>query len=367
MTERALRRELEATPVDHEAEERAWQVVRGAYAEHHPVRRRPPRLVLALAALVVALAAAALSPPGRAVVDAVRRTIGVEHASPALFRLPAPGRLLVSGPGGAWVIAADGSKRRLGDYRQASWSPHGLYIAAATANEIAAVEPGGAVHWSLARPQVAFPRWGGSRADTRIAYLTRGRLRMVGGDGRGDKAAGGPRATELVPPAWRPGDQRVLAYLTTDGRVAVLDADRGAIVWISRTAGRPRALAWSRDGRTLAVATSKLLMLLDAETGRARTLPIRDARAVAWSPGGRLALVRGSSVLAVEGARVRTLFTTTASLAGLAWSPNGRWLVTALPAADQWVFLSSSRVVAVSHIRSQLGGPVSLDGWASGP
>jgi hypothetical protein len=366
MTERALRRELEAVPADQEAEERAWQLVRAAYAEHRPVRRRPPRLALALASLAVALAAAALSPPGRAVVDAVRRTIGVEHAAPALFRLPAPGRLLVSGPGGAWVIATDGSKRRLGDYRQASWSPHGLYVVAATGNEVAAVEPGGAVHWSLARPQVEFPRWGGSRADTRIAYLTRGSLRIVGGDGRGDTAAGGPPAAPLVPPAWRPGDRRVLAYVTTGGRVVLLDADRRAVAWIAVNRGRPRALAWSRDGRTLAVATSKVLVLLDAETGRARTLPVRGVRALAWSPDGRLALVSGHSVIAVDGSRPRTLFTTTAALAGLAWSPNGRWLVTALPAADQWIFLSGGRVLAVSHIRSQLGGPVSLDGWASG-
>jgi hypothetical protein len=367
MTERALRRELEAMPADDEAEERAWQVVRAAYAEHRPVRRRTPRLALALAALAVALAAAALSPPGRAVVDAVRRTIGVEHASPALFRLPAPGRLLVSGPGGAWVIAADGSKRRLGDYRQASWSPHGLYVAAASANEVAAVEPGGAVHWSLARPQVEFPRWGGSRADTRVAYLTRGRLHIVGGDGKGDAAVGGPPAAELVPPAWRPGDRRVLAYVTTGGRVVVFDADRRAVAWISGNWGQPRALAWSRDGRTLAVATSIRLVRFDAETGHARALVVRGARAVAWSPDGRLALVRGQSVVAVEGSRLRTLFTTTGALAGLAWSPNGRWLITAIPAADQWVFLSGGRVLAVSHIRSQLGGPVSLDGWASGP
>jgi hypothetical protein len=97
--------------------------------------------VLVVAALAAVVAAATLSPPGRAVVDAVRKTIGIEHAQPALFRLPSPGRVLVSGGGGAWVVAADGSTRRIGDYNQASWSPHALYIVAATRNVLVALQP----------------------------------------------------------------------------------------------------------------------------------------------------------------------------------------------------------------------------------
>ena len=154
MSERSIKRLLAAVPADRDAEERAWTVVRAAYAEHEPVHAGPPlRSGLAAAALLCAVAAAAFSPPGRAVVDAVRRTIGVEHAAPALFRLPASGRLLVSGSGGTWLVATDGAKRRLGDYTQASWSPHGLFIVASTSNELATLEPrDGAVHWSLARP-----------------------------------------------------------------------------------------------------------------------------------------------------------------------------------------------------------------------
>jgi hypothetical protein len=366
-----LKRLLEATPVDREAEDRVWQVVRAAYAEREPVRRRGrPRYVVAFAALVVAVAAAALSPPGRAVVDAVRRSIGVEHAAPALFRLPAPGRLLVSGPGGAWIVSADGSKRRLGDYTQASWSPHSLYVIAAAANELAAVEPSGTVHWQLARPQVTFPRWGGSRTDTRVAYLTAGRLHVVGGDGKGDAQAVGPRAAKLVAPSWRPGDRRMLAYVTTGGRVAVLDVDRRAVAWIARNRGEPTALAWSPDGKTLVVATRTLLVLMNAETGHPRVVHASGIRAVAWAPDGRLAVVRGHSVLllvAVPGdPRLTTLFSAPGRLRGLAWSPNGRWLLTSLPSADQWIFLSGRRVAAVSNIRGQLGGPVTLDGWAPG-
>src|ERR671934_220788 len=56
----------------------------------------------------------------------VNRAIGVKHAAPTLFRLPAPGRLLVESSEGPWVVQPDGSKRLLGRFLDASWSPHGL-------------------------------------------------------------------------------------------------------------------------------------------------------------------------------------------------------------------------------------------------
>ena len=368
MSERSVKRLLAAVPADREAEERAWAVVRAAYAEHEPVHTRPPlRWGLAVAALLCAVAAAAFSPPGRAVVDAVRRTIGVEHAAPALFRLPAPGRLLVSGSGGTWLVAADGSKRRLGDYTQAAWSPHGLFVVAATADELATLEPrNGAVHWSLARPQIAFPRWGGSRTDTRVAYMTAGRLHVVGGDGKGDAKLAGLSPAAPVAPVWQPGDRHVLAYVTTRGRVTVLSPDEGTVAWVSSRHAQPRDLVWSPDGKTLVLLTARKLVSFDVRTGRAHAIPLAGTRAAAFSPQGRLAVLRGTTVLLVEGARTRSLFAAPARLAGLAWSPNSRWLLTTLPAADQWIFVSGTRVLAVSHIARQFGGVPELDGWRAG-
>ena len=75
-------------------------------------------------------------------------------------------------------------------------------------------------------------------------------------------------------------------------------------------------------------------------------------------------------MLIVDGPHVRTLFATQAALAGLAWSPDGRWLLTGLPAADQWIFLQARgarRVLGVSHVRTQFGGAPQLDGWVPGP
>jgi hypothetical protein len=355
-----VKRALERVPVDRDAEERTWSVVRAAYDEREPVRRVPRRpLVVAVAALAVAALAAAFSTPGRAVVDAVRRTIGIEHAAPALFKLPAAGRLLVSGSGGTWVVSTDGSKRHLGDFSQAAWSPHGLFVVGASHDALAAMEPAsGAVHWSLARPDVAFPRWGGSRVDTRIAYLSHGRLRVVGGNGVGDVEVG---RSAPVAPAWRPGDALRLAYVTPPGRVRLVGA------WTSRPFAAARALIWSPDGRRLVLVTSHAVVAFDARTGRAHVLSVPGVRAAAFSPRGEVAVVRGNTVSLLGGEKPRTLFTAPGRLEGLAWSPDGRWLLTSLPAADQWIFIGGRRVLAVSHIAHQLGGDVRLDGWLPGP
>ncbi len=251
-----VKRLLERVPADREAEGRAWAVVRAAYAEREHVRRRPRRpLMLAAVGLAVVVGAAALSPPGRAVVDAVRRTIGISHAAPALFRLPAPGRVLVSGGGGTWVVSMDGSKRRLGDYRQAAWSPHGLYVIAATANELAALEPSnGTVRWSLARPNIAFPRWGGSRTDTRVAYLSDGQLRVVAGDGTGDAAVAG---NSRVAPTWRPGDRRQLAFVAPLRRAALARVVARRQVAPARDRSATRALRSGVGPRPCAAAAGR--------------------------------------------------------------------------------------------------------------
>ncbi len=213
-------------PHEHEAEERAWRLVRAAYETREPVTwpRRHMRPLIA-GALVAAVVAAALSSPGRSVVHSLRKAVGVENAQTELFSLPAPGQLLVTGRGGTWIVHADGSRRRLGSYRDATWSPHGLFIAATRANELVALDPKGNVRWTLARRSPRLPAWTGTRTDTRIAYVSRGALRVVAGDGTGDQLVG---VAAAVRPAWRPGARHVVAYST--GRSAlVYDVDRASI------------------------------------------------------------------------------------------------------------------------------------------
>src|SRR5438874_225253 len=112
---RALRREVAGTPPD------------GAIVPPAPV----DDALLAALACAVALAVVAATPPGEAIGHWVKRLVAPERSKPvprpALTSVPGSGRLLVAGPGGVWVVNGNGSRRRLGPYQDASWSPHGLF------------------------------------------------------------------------------------------------------------------------------------------------------------------------------------------------------------------------------------------------
>ena len=347
-------------PGEPEAFLRTWPLVRTAYAQREPLPRRHlrPRL-LAAAAVAVALAvtAAALSPPGQALVDKIREAVGVQHPEPALFSLPSSGRLLVSSDAGVWVVQADGSKRLLAGWLDASWSPFGRYLVAARQNELAALEPDGSVHWTLARAGVRSPRWAGSRTDTRIAYLRGRQLRVVGGDGRADRLL--DRRVAPLAPAWRPGHPFQLAYLDQLNRVRIVDADRGTSRGLSRPYSQPRQLAWSTDGKILYLLTADGLQRLDAQARPLASTPSSAGAAplgVAPRPGGGIALTRPTA----EGSELllgnRRVLAGPGLLTDLAWSPNGRWLAVAWPQADQLVFVRAEgtrRIDAAANVKAQ--------------
>ncbi len=346
------------------AEERTWETVRRAYEERPRGRRRDHRRLVALAALVAlgsVVTAAVLSAPGRAVFERVREAVGVEHAAPALFSLPAPGRLLVVSPGqgGVWIVEPDGLKRRIGFYRDARWSPHGLYIVATRPDELAALSPGGGVRWSLARRGVRFPAWEGTRTDTRIAYVTDGGLRVVAGDGTGDRLL--DRSGGSTPPAWDPARIHTLAYYAKGA--IVLRADDGSLVWRRPITVTPTSLDWSSDGRYLAVSSRTRIIVLDASGHVHRTISELGAKRLsgAFEPGShRLAVdIRRASRSEVQlvdldrTASVRLLFAGPGAFGDLAWSPSGRVLLVTWPAANQWIFLHGTRASAVGNIREQ--------------
>jgi hypothetical protein len=371
-------------PDERGAEERAWHVVRSAYAERAPVRSRRSRprrgLALVLAAVAVSGAlAVALSPAGATVGGWIRHALGIPHAARALFSLPARGHVLVSGAGGTWTIAADGSARRVGSWREASWSPRGKYLAVVNTDGLAAVDPRGTVQWALARRAVSDPRWY-PPIGYRVAYLSGRSLRVVAGDGTGDHLL--DAAAAPVAPAWRPAHPYELAYVDATGRLLVRDADSGAVLWAARAPHDVLGLAWSADGARLLVSTRLAVGFYSASGGLTTTIsaprnaPNLDA---ALSPDGRtLAIVRGGTAddvvvidLAARRLRLRRLLSVT-GLRELSWSPDGRWLLVTLPAADQWVFVRVAgrlRVAAVSRIarqfgiRSTTGGFPRLEGW----
>jgi hypothetical protein len=268
-------------------EDRAWEIVRRAFEEREPARRRHGRAALAAAVVVAAaVAASALSPAGHAVFEQVRRAVGIEHAERALAALPGDGKLLVVSPegGDTWIVDADGAKRSLGAWQSAAWSPHGLFVVAVRSGELAALTPTGDVRWTLPRRGVLFPAWHGTRSDTRIAYFAGAQqLRVVAGDGTGDRLLD-PYADE-VGLAWRPGAGFELAYV--GGGAAILrDADSGRILWRASFSFQPQALGWSTDGRLLAVSGEHRVLVLDARGRRVRTISSLTGtiRGVAFRP-----------------------------------------------------------------------------------
>jgi hypothetical protein len=364
-------------PDEGGAEQRAWTVVRTAYLERDPAPvRRPSRRRFALApAAALVVAAIVLSPAGATVGRLITRALGVQHAAPSLSSLPSAGRILVSGPGGTWTAAADGSTRHVGPWRQASWSPRGKYVAVASKDRLAAVDPRGNVQWEVVHPNVTDPSWF-PPTGYRVAYLSAGTLRVIAGDGSNDRllAAG----VAHVAPAWRPNFSFQLAYVTGRGRLAVRGADSGVLLWSVPAGATPRELMWSSDGQRLLVLSSHAARVYSANGSLRMTIALpAPASDAALSPDGRLlALVLGGDEVVVvptdsPRAPMRQLLAGT-GLREANWSPDGRWLLVAWPAADQWVFLrvaGAPRVAAVSRIAHQFsaGGSSTgfprLEGW----
>ena len=345
-------------------EERAWEVVRRAYEERTPQPRhaRSRVLIPALVVLAAAIAAAVLSPPGRAVFERVRQAVGVEHADPALFSLPAPGRLLVvsTDGGGVWLVRDNGFKRRLGPFADAQWSPHGLFAVATTRNHLLALDEDAHVRWALTRAGAALPRWAGTLTDTRIAYLARSGLRVVGGDGRGDRLLDST-ATQVAP-AWVPGAFD-LAYVSGSGTIVRRDALSGAVRWRRQADLQPLSLEWSDDGRLLAVTSASRVVVLGADGRVVRTIGSLGATLVtsAFRPHSHqlavsVRLPSRSEVKLVDidhPGRARLRFAGPGTFGDVVWSPDGTTLLVDWPTANQWVFLRGAKVHAVGNISEE--------------
>jgi hypothetical protein len=386
--ERLLRGALQGarTPDEQGAEDRAWRVVAAAAAAAAPapVSRRHRRRA-AQAALTLALIAVVVSPAGASVRHWVADRIepGAPHARPVLSSLPGDGSLLVDSAHGPWVVRPDGSKRSLGDWSEASWSPHGLFAVATNRHEIAAVEPDGKVRWAIARPGwVGKARWNGPDG-YRIAYLEGGQLRVVDGDGTDDRRIAARAA--WVAPAWKPGPGHVVAYATSGGEVVAVRADSGREVFRSDRRGGVLFLQWA-DGHLL-VTRPGGLQLLDRAGRPVWTWQAPPGMSVgsAAARGGRVAVVLnekdgGASrlLLVARGHRSRILFAGPANLGPPRWSPDGRWLLAPWPRADQWLFLKpsagSGKLHAVANVAAQFspGEPTrarfpAVAGWSRSP
>jgi hypothetical protein len=385
-----VRQALRQMPVPDEAgaAERAWRVVDAAFESREPVpwsrRHRGPLVALVAAGTIIV---AALTPPGMAVVDRFRDAVGREPSQPALVELPAPGRLLVLSPDGPWVVHDDGSKRLLGDYGDASWSPRGLFVIATRGRQLVALDPeSGKPRWSLSRTEpVSDPRWGGIGLDTRIAYRAADTLHVVAGDGSPDAIV----ANEVAPiaPAWKPNSY-VLAYADARGRVHVVDADTQRQVWHTTAVKAVRELAFYGDRLVVTTDSRVIVFRRGKETPSVRV------------PAGHVlldsTLLQSGGVLYADydpAADSTALFRSDCTVAGacllmpdtrvfegpgrignLITSPDLSWLAAGWPAADQFLFFKSvprlGKVEAVSNVTAEFSPgsgsaafPVIL-GWA---
>jgi hypothetical protein len=367
MNEDRLRALLSEEPLPGaaEAERRGLALAERAYADRQPARRPAlPRLAVALA-VVTLFTALLLSPAGAAVRDWIGGvfTAGVRDASPALTEVPGGGRLLVQSPRGPWVVSADGSRRLLGHYDGAAWSPRGLFVATASGRTLSALEPDGTPRWSISAPaRIADPRW--SPSGFRIAYRARGSLRVVRADGTGDAAIGPASAAA---PAWFPLGPHLLAYVDAKQRLVVADADSGRAIDSAAPSPGVVGLSWSGDGAGLLEIARRGAWVRDVRfsklaaglrLGPPRRLPLpagAGVRTAAYSPHGdeiAVLLERPSRtgaphseaiLLDPAGGSARRLFGVSGRLSELVWSPDGRRLLLAWPAADQWLFVPTAR------------------------
>jgi len=378
--ERRLRDDLHAArpPRAADAERRAWQVVEAAHAEQGATMRprRAPKVAVALAA-AAALAVVALTPAGAKVGDWIGDVVRPppEATRTALAALPADGRLLVVAESGPWIVGDDGTRRRLGAFDDASWSPGGLFVVAARGRRLSALEPDGDERWTRVAPaRVATPRW--SPDGFRIAYRSGRDLYVAVADNSdGWRLA---RAVRPAAPAWRPGrpdNRQVLAY-ARGARIYVVEADRtgGPPRVLGRTPSGPPAneLWWGAGGLRLIAVSQRTVRVHDARGRLLRTIPLPGALRAggsALAPDGRLLAVAA----AAPGAHSSELLLMRTDrdipparplrdfgpLRGLTWSIDGRLLVAGLPEADQWLFLrlrGRRGLVSVKGIRSKFRG-----------
>jgi len=367
-------------------------------------RRRRAGVLAGLCALLGGLLV--LTPAGAEVTQWVGDVVTREAPKPrsALTGLPTGGRLLATSSGGAWIVEEDGSRRRLGDYDQATFSPRGLFVAAGRENVLSAVNPEGDVQWSISRPgAIEDPRWAPS--GYRVAFRDGAGLSVVAGDGTDPRRLAG----NVVPaaPSWRPpaagADPRyepnVLTFLDATGSVSTIDVDASPVreLW-RRTpppSRAPRAVAWAGPDR-LVVSSRQSVRVFDRHGRATGSVPIPDGARVesmVSSPDGeRLAIVLRDASAAPDarsrlylariagGERQRTVFSGFGRFGAPSFSPDGEWILLPWRDTDQWLFIAPSedrklvrRVIAVGDVARQFDpggtGPArypEVSGWCCG-
>ena len=370
----ALKELLErvGVPEAEAAGERAREVVLAAFTQREPAPEVRPSASFVLVLAPRCRGGARRGQPAREGRDRPRSRGGRRGARADRPLLTARSREAARrlgwravGRAAGWLAAPVGRLPR------ASWSPFGRFVVATRANELAALEPDGDVRWTLARPAATDPAWAGTRSDTRIAYADRSGIRLVAGDGTGDRLLIRPaQARSRGGPAARASSRscRPAGCVSSTSTPAVSSGGRGPAC-----GSRARARVVERRKAVARAPPTSLRVYDDRGRVTARDDPsdsTQDADA-AFRPGTHeVAVIRlhGAQSTVFRLATGDPLFNGTGTFDQVTWSPDGRRLLVTWPTADQWVFVPARgprRVEAVANVSAQFRSPAfpRVEGW----
>ena len=362
-------------PAEQEAAERAWAVVREAYETRELVRwpRRHARPLVA-GALVAAVIAAVLSPPGRSVVHSLRDGCGDREGRACAVLRALPGS--AAGEKQEWPLACprgrlEAQPRPLRRRRVLAARPLHRRDASEPARR---ARPEGRRALDARPPGPTLPgldrdadgyahRLPLERPPSRRGRRRDRRPRTGASSGsRAGLAARAPSRAGLRAQA----QARSRSWTPTPGPCCGGSAAREPV----------RKLQWSGDGRLLLVFAPHATRVYDL---RGRVVAADDPSDATFDvdatfvpPAHAVVAIRaeglGSSVFSIVSGR--TLFRGTGTFSQLTFSPNGRWLLVSWPTANQWVFVRTGRhrkIVGASRISVQFGGFPRVEGWCCAP
>ncbi len=176
----------------------------------------------------------------------------------------------------------------------------------------------------------------------------------------------GEHAGGALAVSWRSGSQQ-FASSGQDGEVRLWDARAGTARVIHRAAQWSEQLAFSGNGRHLAVATGRALTIFDAEGNAQPSPPSQSAviAALAWRPKHNEVAALGNGGARVHrldaGVHTREYAWTGACLTG-SWSPDGRILASGMQdgSVHYWNIAAGSQ----SQMRGY-GTKVALTSWSA--
>jgi hypothetical protein len=136
-------------------------------------------------------------------------------------------------------------------------------------------------------------------------------------------------------------DGKYIASASFDGVVKVWNAHTGQVIFSYSGKDRVEGVAWSHHGLKLAfLNSSSSFEIRDMTTGQSTTYSLVINEMPAWSPDDtELAIASGTSVIiqsATTGSHIYTFTRSKDYIIALAWSPDGKYIVSGtFPASEQ--------------------------------